>query len=329
MVWSTLLGGPNYDRAYAVEVDKDGNVVVAGRAGPGFPTTPGSYQPNFQGYNTGVEYGYQNAFVAKLSPDGGNLLWSSYTGNASLHRDVAVDADGDIYVGVGVDRLNSTAQPPLAWFANGYQKTSRGGGEAGFVKIKADGTQVLGGSLFGGTGNEVTAQSIRVDANKNVYLLGYTVSTDLQTTPGAAQTTNRGLEDMFAAKFSSDGSQLGYSTYLGGSDREYLSTHNLAIDASGNAVVSIWTRSSDFVTTTSALDRSFAGGSDMAIVKLDGSGALLASTFIGGIGNENPDGIYVDAQGNIVVAGNTASAGLATRHSFLEGCSLNPRPSIW
>ncbi len=42
LAWSRLLGGPSYDRAYAIEVDDDGNVYVAGRAGPGFPTTPSS-----------------------------------------------------------------------------------------------------------------------------------------------------------------------------------------------------------------------------------------------------------------------------------------------
>jgi hypothetical protein len=48
IAWSTLLGGPNYDRAYGIEVDSAGYVYLAGRAGPAFPTTPGSFQPDFQ-----------------------------------------------------------------------------------------------------------------------------------------------------------------------------------------------------------------------------------------------------------------------------------------
>ncbi len=51
MVWSSLLGGPNYDRACTVRVDKNGFVYVAGRAGEGFPTTPGTVQPVFAGDN--------------------------------------------------------------------------------------------------------------------------------------------------------------------------------------------------------------------------------------------------------------------------------------
>ncbi|MEZ5914522.1 MAG: fibronectin type III domain-containing protein [Parvularculaceae bacterium] len=49
LVWSTLIGGPNYDRAYGVEIAPDGGVIVAGRAGEGYPTTPGVAQPAFAG----------------------------------------------------------------------------------------------------------------------------------------------------------------------------------------------------------------------------------------------------------------------------------------
>jgi len=47
LLWCTYLGGAGYDRAYAVEVDKQDRIIVAGRAGPVSPTTPGAFQPNF------------------------------------------------------------------------------------------------------------------------------------------------------------------------------------------------------------------------------------------------------------------------------------------
>src|SRR5688572_23113435 len=53
IVWSTLLGGPNYDRAYGIVVDAQGFVYVAGRAGRGFPVTPGAFQTTFQGGQIG------------------------------------------------------------------------------------------------------------------------------------------------------------------------------------------------------------------------------------------------------------------------------------
>ena len=52
LIWSTYIGGPNYDRAYAVEVNSAGYVYVAGRAGPGLPVK-NAFQPNFDGVDNG------------------------------------------------------------------------------------------------------------------------------------------------------------------------------------------------------------------------------------------------------------------------------------
>ena len=124
LIWSTYLGGPGYDRAYGIEVDGEGYVYVAGRAGRGFPTTPGTFQPTFQGYNGGGYGGYQNGFVAKLSPDGATVLWASYVGVAQLCRDIAIDASGNIYLPLGYP--DKGALPPDAWFANAFQKDAWG-----------------------------------------------------------------------------------------------------------------------------------------------------------------------------------------------------------
>ena len=65
VLWSRLLGGPNYDRAYDVEVDGAGNIYLSGRAGAGFPTTGGVHQEQFGGGQGGY-YGDQDGFVASL-----------------------------------------------------------------------------------------------------------------------------------------------------------------------------------------------------------------------------------------------------------------------
>ena len=80
LVWSTRIGGPCYDRSYGVELDSSGNIYLTGRAGPNFPTTSGTFQPGFYGFNSGSAYGEQNAFVAKVSPTGA-LVWASYVGS--------------------------------------------------------------------------------------------------------------------------------------------------------------------------------------------------------------------------------------------------------
>ena len=90
IIWSTLLGGPNHDRAYAIEVDAAGYVYVAGRAGDGFPVTKGAFQTQFMGGQGARFYGNQDGFVAKLSPDGSKIVWASYFGatDSEIVRDL-------------------------------------------------------------------------------------------------------------------------------------------------------------------------------------------------------------------------------------------------
>ncbi|MBN1672561.1 MAG: SBBP repeat-containing protein [Kiritimatiellae bacterium] len=304
LIWATYLGGPEYDRAYAVEVDAQGYVYVAGRSGHGLPVK-NAFQPTFDGVWNG-SYGWQNAFVAKLKPDGSDLVWASYIGVNTLCRDLAIDADGDVYVPCG--RWNTTNTPPAAWFTNAFQKVPNAGQEAGAYKIKGDGSGVVWATWLGGSGDDSSAMSIRVDAAENVYLGLTTFSDDIPTTPGAHDRSYNGAGDFYVAKLNAQGSALVYATYIGGaSGPEWISTHNLAVDAAGNAYVAVPCHA-DWPTTAGAFQTAYGGGgTDWGVAKLSPTGALLASTLIGGNGNENPDGLYVDAAGNVYISGETTS----------------------
>src|SRR5437867_4193639 len=124
LLWTTYLGGSAYDRAYAVEIAPDGDVVVAGRAGAGFPVTAGAFQTAFRGGSLpNGAYGPQDGFVCRLTPIG-QRRWCSYFGTPDYNviRDVAVDANGDIYVAAST--INGAF--PASWFRTGFQKTLRG-----------------------------------------------------------------------------------------------------------------------------------------------------------------------------------------------------------
>lgn len=317
LIWCTYLGGPNYDRVYGVEVDDAGHVYVAGRAGPGFPVTAGAFQTTFQGAGSGGAYGKQNAFVAKLSPDGSNLVWASYVGVGGLCRDLALDHDGDIYLPLGY--TGSGAVPPAQWFTNAFQKTPRGGSECGVVKVANSGSNVLWATWLGGTANETQSASVRVDQGKTVYLFFNTQSPNMPTTDGAHDRTQNGGEDTFLARLSADGSSLLYGTYLGGTGTEWaVNTHNLALDPASNAYVSVVTASADFPTTPGAFKRSLSGTNDIAIVKFSPTGSLVFSTFVGGSGTDNPDGIYADSQGNVFFVGETQSSDFPTTSNAFQ-----------
>lgn len=304
LLWSVLIGGPGYDRAYGVEIDKDGLICLAGRAGPGFPVK-NAFQPDFDGVDNG-SYGMQNAFVLKLLPDGSDLVWSSYVGVSTLCRDIAVDPNGDVYVPSG--RWNTTKTPPAPWFANAFQKDPPGGqDDCGVIKIKGDGSRVLWATWLGGSGEDQSAASIRVGPDGRVFVGGSTFSNDFPTTEGAFDRTYNGQADFFVTCLTPDGSQLVYSTYLGGDGNEWISTHNLAIDSQGNAYIAVPTSSTNYPITRGAFQKTRRGTTDWAITKLSPTGSLLASTLVGGSDDENPDGVYADAAGNVLVTGETKS----------------------
>ena len=142
IIWSTYLGGPNYDRIYSIRTDDDGFIYVAGRAGEGFPTTPETLQPKFAGDNHLINRGYgkQDGFVAKLSNDGTKLLWSTYFGTPgpSIIRDMVLDQNGDIYV--TMIELK-TFSPYIT--KNAIISKPSDGRESLIAKISGDGQRVL------------------------------------------------------------------------------------------------------------------------------------------------------------------------------------------
>ena len=160
-----------------------------------------------------------------------------------------------------------------------------------------------------------------MDAAGNAYVTGFTASSDFPVTPGAFQTAKPGLENAFVLKLNPSGSALVYSTYLGGNDGEFPG--GMAIDSSGDAYVTGGTSSTNFPTTTGALQTTYqgsqqVGGADAFVTKLNPTGtALIYSTYIGGsvddncatsrydLGNygDNGQGIAVDSAGNAYVSG--------------------------
>jgi hypothetical protein len=317
LIWSTLIGGPNSEEAYGLEVDAKGFAIVHGRGAEGSPVTPGVYQPQFKGcgggdpgnpHNTG-----QNAYICKLTPDGSALVWGSFFGIDHLHRDLALDKNGDIYTTWGVrpeendPRHWDTWMDP-GWNAKAFQPKPLGKADSGLAKIASDGRRVIWATYLGGSDYDSIEASIDVDSQGYVYVGLQTRSTDIPTTPGAFDRTYNGGVDWYVAKLSPDGSQLIYGTYIGDEGDNWLNTHNLVVDKEGNCYSSTCAFSSSFPTTAGAVQRTRGGKVDWGIVKLSPTGALLAGTLLGGGAGDNADGIRIDPQGNLVLFGQTGSA---------------------
>lgn len=320
LLYSTFLGGPNYDRAYAVEVDGQGRVTVAGRCGAGFPATAGALQTTFGGdTNPNGLYGPQDGFVARLSADGSTLLWASYFGGngSDSPRDMAIDAAGNAYLVTGVDRPNPYVTP------GAFDPVFDGPFEGLVAAISADGTQCLWASYFGAAGQDGGTPSIRVSPNGAVWLLGHTQSASFPVTPGSYQTSTGGGIDLVLLKVQPGGANLAFATFFGGSGNEFTETHGLALDG-GEAIVAATTTSANLPLVPASIPASFQaiyGGSggpttggltnypgDGFVARFSADGSdLLAFTYLGGRFGEGIEGVGVDSAGHVLVSGATYS----------------------
>jgi hypothetical protein len=313
LLWSTLVGGPNHDRAYGLEIAPDGGVVIAGRAGEGFPTTAGVIQPTFAGDTApNGAYGKQDGFVAKLSADGSTLLWSTYFGSSKsgFLRDVGVDANNKVYVAgamfAGVAHIT----------ANALQQTPKGQHDLVYARLNPTATAVEYATYIGGNepaGETQGTPSIFVTPARDVYLAIEEGGNGAPTTPGAFQANNAGGVDFLIAKFS-PADQLVYATYLGGAGDEDLETHNIAVDSAGRLALGSISSSTNYPVTSGAFRQTYGGGVNDGVVSiLSASGsALAASTYFGGNGTEDLQGVEFAPNGLLYFSGGTGSSGIST-----------------
>jgi hypothetical protein len=277
LVFSTYLGGMDNEHADGVAVDASGNAYVTGKTlSTDFPTTAGAFRRTFY-----------SVFAAKVTPAGA-LAYSTFLGDGDGNG-IAVDASGNAYLtgtttsttfpttagaysssgGTFVSKLNA-AGSGLA-----YSTYGNGMGGADIATDVSGNAYVAGSAVMklNAAGTAVVysypasyGEGIAVDASGNAYVAGWTGATTFPTTTGAYQTSNAGANDAFVLKLSPSGG-LAYSTYLGGAGSDYAS--GIAVDSSGNPVVTGWTGSANFPTTAGAYRRTQAGQDDVFVARID------------------------------------------------------------
>ncbi len=299
--YSTFLGGNNQDVMASIAVDGAGKAYVAGSTrSTDFPTK-NPIQPALGGTQ-----GLLDGFIAGLSPAGA-LDFSTYLGGSSIDslQGISIGASGIVATG----GAGSTDFPRAAGLSGGVA-----------VRLSPDGTSLVFSKVLPNLGGFT---GVAQDSAGAIYLTGVAYNgITVAPTPGAFQSTNRGLTDVVAAKLTADGSTWTYVTHLGGSNADTSS--GIAVDSAGRAHIAGHTLSGDFPLLNAHQSRVAGAEAFLSVLNPSGSG-LVFSTVLGGALDEDATGVAVAPNGDVVIAGSTRSPDFPLNSSWTPGIpALHP-----
>lgn len=314
LAFSTYLGGAGADTGSAIDLDRSGNIYVAGAtASANFP------QASAMDASLG---GSRDGFLARLTPSGNALVFSTYFGGAGIDQingmaiDRAPSRAGAIYL------TGETTSTDLPVSGNAVQASLKGGSDSFVSVLNPSASAPYIGLQFGtylGSANADVGEDIDVDADGNAVMVGRTLATSSAPFPtaNARQATPAGASDGFVTKVSLGATPaLAYSTYLGGSGEDLL--EGVAIDAFGTAYVIGTTSSTNLIGTSPyyGLQSANGGGIDAMAGRYSDEGELFWASYLGGSGNEQGTAIALYGSSSIFVGGSTTSTNLKTLLPF-------------
>ncbi|MCB0057865.1 MAG: hypothetical protein KDE45_12605, partial [Caldilineaceae bacterium] len=246
---------------------------------------------------------YGDAFVVRLNAAGNALDYATFLGGSSNDSGdgLALDATGRAIV-TGFTGSSDFPITPSAFdpsYSGGYA-------DAFVVRLNAAGSDLDFATFLGGSDSD-SGRDLALDTAGRATVMGYTLSSDFPTTPGAFDTSHNGGADVFVVRLNSAGSALDYATFLGGGRTD--SGADLALDAAGRATIMGSTQSSDFPITFGAFDTSPNGILVAFLARLSVAGnSLEYATFFGGSAWNEGLGMALDADGRAVLTGVTEAS---------------------
>ncbi len=327
ILYSTYLGGNNYDQPAGIAIDNSGEVMVAGYTqSQNFPVA-NAYQATAQANQGGIYGTY--GFLTKFSVDGSSLVYSTYfAGNSNVEEGgccwvspfntinaIAADADGNAYVTGSTNTYNF----PVTSGSYSTTNTTQQNATVAFVsKFNSAGGLDYSTYFYDPRGYTVSTASIAVDGSGSAYITGsaYSDTTFPVTSTSICNPGTQGSAcgNAFVTKFNPAASALTYSTFLGANNDATPSS--ITLDANNDAYVLASSSSSSFAEVDGI--EAYDSQDDVMLVEIDPDGSSqLFATYIGGSGDDEPSGIVVDADGNMYIAGSTDSDDLpATQGAF-------------
>jgi hypothetical protein len=254
LIYSTLLGGRGYDKAYGIAVNAADEAFVTGEASYGalvvdFPTTAGAFDSTHNGET--------DVFVTHLNSTGTGLVYSTFLGGNGVDQGfgIALNAANEAFV-TGYCSLGFPTTP------GAFDVSFNGAADAFVARLNATGSGLVYSTFLGGSYVDY-AKAIAVNAAGEAFVTGRALDGDVDfpTTGGAFDTTHNGTGwNTFVSRVNGPGTVLVYSTFLSGTGDSI--GEGIAVDAANDAFVTGETVHSaiGFPTTVGAFDTSFNGG---------------------------------------------------------------------
>jgi len=293
LVYSAHIGGTSNDYCFDVISDSAGNAYITGSTwSDNFPSTIGAHSPQYTG----------DVFLTKLSPSGDSITFSTFIGGGNADFGFGIDFDKakNIYL-TGKTKSSTFPVTPGC-----FQETKGFDYEVFVVKMNPRGERILYGTFVGGNNNE-EGLDIAVSSDGEAYVTGHCEEGDFPTTTGAFMEEHSDdhypHDDAFVFKLNAQGSDMIYSTYLGGDGTDV--GFSIELDDQDRAIVGGWDYSEDFpMANGSTYDRNTKASGFIVKFNKSGSG-LVFSTVFGGTGSDMVKDIDIGPGGWIIATGRT------------------------
>jgi uncharacterized protein (TIGR03437 family) len=307
LVFATYLGGLNNDDITAVAVDAAGSAYVVGETQSADFPLANAAQTRFGGNF--------DAFVTKFSPEGDKLVYSTLLGGARGDdlQGITVDYSGYAYVaGYTTSADLPTVNPLQSKFAGTSSQPN-----ALIARLDPRGALIY--CTYLGTSSGELGLGVAADSSGNAYVAGLTAGSNFPVTQDAFQKTfGGGAADAFLIKLNASGSNLTYSTYLGGTGNDVGMA--VSLGSFGDVFLTGSTDSPDLPQVGADLQQGYGGGpADGFVAALTGSPIRPRYlSYFGGGGQDNSMAMAVDAAGGVYLAGVTATQSSFATHGAVQ-----------
>jgi fibronectin type 3 domain-containing protein len=293
LLYSTFIGGTGYEVPFAIKIDANQNIWVCGETGSSnFPITLDA--------NAKVLNGSVDAFLFKLSGINGSLLYSTFIGGSG--GDSANALELDVQNNVWLTGMTTSSDFPMTSFA--LYPEYNGSIDVFLCQFLTNGS--MGYSTFLGGNDADYGHSLAFTSSGDIWVTGETWSMNFPLTSNANDSILSGSSDIFLTKLTGNGTNLSYSTFIGGGSTE--ASTSIVVDFSGDIWMTGYTTSSNFPTTPFAYDSIYGGSYDAFLLKFAGNESkYLYSSYLGGNNQDHGRSVHIDTNGYIWLSGETLS----------------------